>query len=390
MNIAAPTADSTLIPIKPGQVKLNKPLPWPVYDLDRKLLLNQGFVITSPSQLQRLLSRGLFHARSPVEVAVVKLEPEHEPTPVAPPGNPFAQYGDLLDTLEAVLDAIIRQEPSAEHQVLRLANTVDHLCSSDADACLALIYIYSLQPSAYEQALFHGILCNLIARKMKLAPDRLIALMAASLTANVAVLRHQDRLNNMPMALTDEQRAVINRHPQLSAQAIRGCGVSNALWIQIVEQHHERGVGGGYPQGLAGPQIVQESHILSLVERYTAMITTRAYRDRYTPAHAMRLLQEDSWGSAAEIALVQALTQLLTPNPPGCFVRLQNNEVAVITRRNADGAQPHAWAVTNGQGNAYLCALPRDTRTQDLSPAEQIEPLHLEWLNIPALWGYED
>jgi HD-GYP domain-containing protein (c-di-GMP phosphodiesterase class II) len=386
MDIAAPATGSALVPITTGQVKLNKPLPWPVYDINHTLLLNQGFVITSPDQLARLLKRGMFHVRIKVEEKPVK--PEPAPTP--PRINPFAEYGDLLERLETVLDLVTRQQPEAERQVLALAKTINWMCACDADACLALIYIYSLQPSAHEQALFHSILCNLIAHRLSLEPSRLIALMAASLTANVAVLRHQDRLNNMPMELTPEQRAVINRHPQLSAQAIRGCGVSNALWIQIVEQHHERGDGDGYPQGVVETQIVQEALILSLVERYTAMITQRAYRGRYSPARAMQLLQEDSRDSAAETALLDALIQVLTPNPPGCFVRLQNKEVAVITRRNAQGEHPEAWAVTNSQGNHCLSALPRDTRNEDLRPVEQVEPLYLEWLNIPALWGYDD
>ncbi|HEX8544519.1 MAG TPA: HD domain-containing phosphohydrolase [Pseudomonas sp.] len=385
MDIDAPTAGSTLVPITAGHVKLNKPLPWPIYDVHRTLLLNQGFVITSASQLERLLVRGMFHVR----VSVADEARAQESKPAMARINPFAEYGAVLEKLEAVLDLVTRQQRDAEGQVLGLAKTIDRLCASDADACLALIYIYSLQPSAHEQTLFHSILCNLIARHLKLDPPRFVALMAASLTANVAVLRHQDRLNNAPMVLSSEQRAVINRHPQLSAQAIRGCGVSNAQWIQIVEQHHERGVGGGYPQGLRESQIVTEALILSLAERYTAMITKRAYRDRFSPAQAMQSLQAESAGSACEMALVEALMQVLTPNPPGCFVRLQNNEVALITRRNVLTGFPEAWAVTSSQGNLCLSALPRDTRNEDLRPVEQVEPLHLEWLNIPALWGYE-
>lgn len=385
MNMAVLSVDSILVPIALGQVKLNKPLPWPVYDINRTLLLNQGFVITSQNQLERLLERGMFHTHVKVDVPEVAAQ-----MPVAPRINPFAEYGALLERLEVVLKVVGLGQPEAERQVLELARTIDLMCASDADACLALIYIYSLQPSAHEQALFHSILCNLIARQLNLEPPRLIALMGAALTANVAVLRHQDRLNNMKTELTPEQRKVINRHPQLSAQAIRACGISNALWIQIVEQHHERGTGSGYPLGLVEKQIVPEALMLSLVERYTAMITKRAYRDRYSPTQAMRLLEEDCKGSACETMLVEALIQVLTAHPPGCFVRLQNNEVAVIVRRNATDTLLQAWAVTNGQGNPYLSALPRDTRHEDLRPVEQLEPLHLEWLNIPALWGYED
>lgn len=388
MDIAAPPPVSALIPISSGQVRLNKPLPWPVYDAQGTLLLNQGFVVTSSNQMQRLLARGMFHTRVTVEEPPTATQPAAASAP-APLINPFAEYGALLEKLEIVLDLVARQQPNAERQVLGLARIIDRMCSSDTDACLALIYIYSVQPSAYEQTLFHCILCNLLARQLAVDPPRLIALMAASLTANIAVLRHQDRLNNLRTELTREQRAAINRHPELSAQAIRDCGVSNALWIQIIEQHHERGAGHGYPRGLLEPQIVPEALMLSLAERYTAMITQRAYRDRFNPTHAMQVLQEDSRISVGEMVLARELVRLLTANPPGCFVRLQNNEVAVVTRRHSLGEYPEVWAVTNTSGNPCLSALLRDTRNEDLRPVEQVEPLHLEWLNIPALWGYE-
>lgn len=47
-------------PVKQQEIAVGKPLPWAVYDADRKLLLARHFVIDSQSQLDGLLERGMF------------------------------------------------------------------------------------------------------------------------------------------------------------------------------------------------------------------------------------------------------------------------------------------------------------------------------------------
>jgi HD-GYP domain-containing protein (c-di-GMP phosphodiesterase class II) len=54
---------------------------------------------------------------------------------------------------------------------------------------------------------------------------------------------------------------------------------------QIVVQHHERLDGSGYPQGLSGKEIMQESRILAVADVVEAMSSHRPYR----PALGMEL-----------------------------------------------------------------------------------------------------
>ena len=49
-----------LAPLRKNEVMIGRPLPWPVYDRSRKLLLRQGFVLESMSQIERLIEVGLF------------------------------------------------------------------------------------------------------------------------------------------------------------------------------------------------------------------------------------------------------------------------------------------------------------------------------------------
>jgi c-di-GMP-binding flagellar brake protein YcgR len=48
------------IPIRKSDIDIGKPLPWPVYNGDRQLLLKRGFVVETQSQLDGLAEKGLY------------------------------------------------------------------------------------------------------------------------------------------------------------------------------------------------------------------------------------------------------------------------------------------------------------------------------------------
>lgn len=51
---------SAMLPLRKNEIVVGKPLPWPVYNSAKKLLLREGFVVESPVQVERLLAVGLF------------------------------------------------------------------------------------------------------------------------------------------------------------------------------------------------------------------------------------------------------------------------------------------------------------------------------------------
>lgn len=69
-----------LSPIRKDDIEVGKPLPWPVYDSKRNLLLKDGFVIETQSQLDILLVNGLFRNPSWVKpTQAEKLGEKDEP-----------------------------------------------------------------------------------------------------------------------------------------------------------------------------------------------------------------------------------------------------------------------------------------------------------------------
>lgn len=86
-----------------------------------------------------------------------------------------------------------------------------------------------------------------------------------------------------PGKLTDEEWAIVKLHPTYGRELLEPTFMRDAG--AIVEQHHERLDGSGYPHGLAGDDVLTESYIVAVADTYDAMTTDRPYRSAL-PAQA--------------------------------------------------------------------------------------------------------
>ena len=378
--------DSThnLVRLAPGLLDVGKPLPWPVFNERGQLLVAQGHVIQNEAQLERLYERGLYDPPHRWERPVLEEDTDVEALEDV---DPFREYGALLVELERMLKAIAGREEDAQARVSSMAKRIHVLCRSDKDAALALIHVYSVKPTAYEQTLFYAILCWFMAQKLSVKKDQLITLMAAALTANIALLPFQDKLNDSNRRLTDEQRRIISKHPERSAQALAEAGMENRACLEVIRQHHEVSDGSGYPRGLQGSDIKQEARIISVAERYVAMITRRAYRNRHRTDEAIRFIVGGA-KTTADRQVGQALYRAMGITPPGALVQLHNGETAVVIRRKQEDKPLEVQVLLNAQGHPYLNPFSRDTSQDEWAVEKVVVPDVLPALDLPALWGY--
>lgn len=92
--------------------------------------------------------------------------------------------------------------------------------------------------------------------------------------------------------LTKEEIAIVQRHPVYSAQMLQLKGESNSRLLKIVEQHHEKCDGSGYPKGLQDEEIDDFAKIVSICDIFNALTTRRTYKDRMTTYDAIMLMYE--------------------------------------------------------------------------------------------------
>ncbi len=74
----------------------------------------------------------------------------------------------------------------------------------------------------------------------------------------------------------------LRAHPVEGARLIGPIRAWLGEWALVVDQHHERWDGGGYPRGLHGPEISLGARIVAVVDAYDAMTSSRAYNQPLT------------------------------------------------------------------------------------------------------------
>ncbi len=130
----------------------------------------------------------------------------------------------------------------------------------------------------------------------------------AGLLHDIGKFTWSDRILH-PTELTDEDWAVIRRHPQDGAMMVGkfdGFGpVADAILY-----HHERIDGQGYPAGLIGSEIPLASRIVAICSTYHAITNRDAYGLRTSPEEAMSELRRVA-GSQLDAELIESFISLL-------------------------------------------------------------------------------
>ena len=106
--------------------------------------------------------------------------------------------------------------------------------------------------------------------------------------------------------LTADERAMLERHPLLGEEILAGFKRLSGL-LPIVRHHHERLDGTGYPDGLRSEQIPLEVRIVTVADRFEALLTDRPDRPAVAEAEAVRILQGAVARGELDAAVVAAL-----------------------------------------------------------------------------------
>ena len=115
----------------------------------------------------------------------------------------------------------------------------------------------------------------------------------ASLLHDIGKIGLPDAILHKPGKLTDEEFEATKKHPEYGWAILRSIpGFERASLLVL--HHHERYDGRGYPAGLSGEDIPLGARIVSIVDAFDAMLSTRSYRSALPVDEVLRRLQADT------------------------------------------------------------------------------------------------
>jgi putative nucleotidyltransferase with HDIG domain len=145
-------------------------------------------------------------------------------------------------------------------------------------------------PYTRDHTLETSVLAVQLGRRLGLEEQSLERLRTAARLHDIGKIGIPERILRKKVKLTAKEMAIIQKHPEIGARILHPIQALRDI-AQIVEHHHERWDGTGYPHGLAGEAIPVESRILAVIDSFHAMTSHRVYQHNKTTAKAVEEIE---------------------------------------------------------------------------------------------------
>ena len=128
--------------------------------------------------------------------------------------------------------------------------------------------------------------CELLAKALSWDVERVNRTRVAGSLHDIGKIGISENILNKPGRLNRIEWEIMKQHPIKSAKILEGTEEYSEI-AEIIETHHERIDGTGYPNGLKGEAIPEEAMVIAVADAYDAMTQTRTYRETLTKEEAI-------------------------------------------------------------------------------------------------------
>ena len=187
-----------------------------------------------------------------------------------------------------------------------------------------------------------------IGTKMNWAEKDLLAIGSAGLLHDIGKSRIPSSILFKKGRLDEEEFAVIRQHPQAGTEILFAQDGVSALDLTACWGHHLRYDGNGYPEQPAWAVRHPVTALLQICDVFEALTAVRPYKPALHPHGAYSIMISDK--GAFHPGLLAAFIAAVGLYPPGTYVRLTDQRVAIVTEVGERIDRPRINVITSEHG----------------------------------------
>jgi len=211
---------------------------------------------------------------------------------------------------------------------------------ADRRMIMPLLQLKEFDQYTTTHALNVAVLSMALAQSLGVPKRQIRAVGIAGLLHDIGKVRIPIEVLTKPGKLTDEERALMNRHPVDAARMILESEEELELAAVVAYEHHIMLNGGGYPSVHYARECTLASRLVHVCDVFDALSTTRPYREAWPQDKVLSYLEERS-GTEFDPALVGTFKRMMVEG--AAQVRVLREELsAARAARAADTAVPPA------------------------------------------------
>jgi putative two-component system response regulator len=204
--------------------------------------------------------------------------------------------------------------------LLRVKQLTDELESSEAIMTMLGHIVEARDPYTEGHCQRLAEYATALGTALHLGPADLDTLNRGAVLHDVGKIALPDSVLLKPGRLNPEELLLMREHPIVGDNLCRTIKSLERV-RPIVRSHHERQDGRGYPDGLSGDEIPLLAQIVSVVDVFDALTTTRPYRQAMTAQAAYDILLSEAASGWCPVKMVQTFVDLHRARYPQTLFR---------------------------------------------------------------------
>jgi HD-GYP domain-containing protein (c-di-GMP phosphodiesterase class II) len=213
----------------------------------------------------------------------------------------------VYEKASTVIDEMFRNPESLEvaKNVKPVVDSIVDIILHDTKAVASLLKI-----TAHTHSINVSIYTLSLGAFLGMDEEELKTLGMAAVLHDIGKSKVNFDIINKNGSLTEIEFEEMKTHPAQGHKIALKLGITDERVLTGIRHHHEKLVGGGYPDNLSGDKISRFARIIGVCDVFDALTTKRSYKDPMTTFDSIKLMKEAMQGHL-DFEMVNALIRML-------------------------------------------------------------------------------
>src|SRR5471030_2621187 len=259
-------------------------------------------------------------------------------------------YGTAVETAENLWNAAKAGEQPDPGAARKIIDGLAKLVTQDRTSLMALTALKKYDNYTFTHMVNVAALAMAQARALNIDGPLLREFGFAALMHDIGKVNTPLEVLNKPGKLTNEEFDVMKRHVVDGAHILRRTPEMPALAPIVAFEHHLKQDLSGYPEKIGSRKLNLCTMIVSIADVFDALRSNRPYREGMATVRIRSIMDEQD-NPAFNRVLLKRFVNLMGLFPVGNLVRLNTDEIAVVTAEHpTDPFRPQVKVIVDARG----------------------------------------
>ena len=260
-------------------------------------------------------------------------------------------FMDAINTVKEIVESVHLDKAVNMKKVSAVVHSMVDDILENRDALMGLTTIKMYDEYTFAHSVNVSVLSIAQGSFLSFDKPQIAALGIAGMMHDIGKVNVPLDIINKPDKLTDDEWAIIKRHPVEGALILSDIPAMARLAMVAAFEHHQHGDLRGYPR--MGDTVQQHpfSQIISIADAYDAIIAARVYYKVPTPPEQGVRIMLRKRGTVFNTVLVKAFVNMIGIYPIGTVLKLNTGEIGIVMHQTRDLLRPRVLLLTKFDGS---------------------------------------